>query len=1002
MDGLRFSLLGPVRGYRGAGAIKVGSPQQQAMIAVLLLRPGGTATAADLVEALWGEEPPHAALTTLRTYAWRWRKILEVDRAAPAVLISLGDGYRLTVAESAVDALAVEALAARADRARAGGDLAGARDLMNEALEQWYGEPLAGLPGPFAQRQRQRLGELRLSLLEERIDLDIDLGRAARCVPELTMLTAEEPLRERPHGLLMRALYASGRQADAYAVFRTVRELLVDELGVEPGPELTALHRRMLDGDLGPGPSAVASPAGPPPVALPPPADPTGAGRGEPAAPPPLPRPAQLPPEPGDTTGRAALATKLCAALTATPRRTLAVATVAGMGGMGKTTLALHVAHRVQDAFPDGQLYADLRGSDAVPAGPELILAGFLTALGVAPETLPDGLEARSALFRSLVDRRRLLILLDDARSVAQVRPLLPGTAGCAVLVTGRGRMSGLPAAVQADLEVFHPAEAVELVGRVIGAERVAAERDAAHDLVQACGFLPLAVRIVAARLAARPGWSVATLGRRLADERRRIDELRIGDLAVQAAFELSYRQLTAEQARAFTVMSIVDMPDLTVGAAAVLLDRAADHTEDLLEALVDVALLGSTAPGRYRYHDLLRSFARRTCETAHPGEMPGARRRLLDFLLATACAAFQHAVPGDPVGQALGPVRGTGLEFPDLAAARRWAAAEWANVIALVGQVARTAGAGAAADVRTAIDLLIALSPFEPDPRHGRSTGAARALVEAAERIGDLRAGGRARFLCGHIALAATRLDEAEEQAGRAVAACRAADDPVVLRQALNDLGLITQLLGRYAEAAGYFDEAIVLARRLGHRSGEVFTTVNAAMARVRSGRADEAVPICHGVLALLTELDDDAATAYARYALGLALYALHRYQEAADWFTECLALCTTAGLSRRESHARYRLADTLRVLGQPERAVAEAGRALRLCEETGDQRDQGNALVVLGRALSELGRTGQAREVLERAYRIFSRLGLPEAAEAAGLLDAVPAAPVAGVGAG
>ncbi|WP_263455913.1 NB-ARC domain-containing protein, partial [Streptomyces sp. LS1784] len=368
----------------------------------------------------------------------------------------------------------------------------------------------------------------------------------------------------------------------------------------------------------------------------------------------PTPRPAQLPPDAADFTGRTVLVERLGGALGAPGQQALVIATVVGMGGVGKTALALHVAHRVREAYPDGQLYVDLRGADATPADPEAVLSGFLVALGVPADAVPDGLDARSALFRSVVDGRRLLLVLDNVHDTAQIRPLLPGAVGCAVLTTSRTRLSGLPATVQADLGVFEPEEALELLGRTIGAERLAAEAQAARELLLVCGHLPLAVRIVAARLAARPSWTVQTLGRRLAVERRRIDELRIGDLEVAAAFELSYRQLTPAQARAFRLAASVDGPDLGLQAAAALLDLDEYDAEDLLEALVDVAMMESPFPGRYRFHDLLRAFARRRPDD--PGAAVAARDRMLDHLLATACTAFQHAVPGDPAAGALGP----------------------------------------------------------------------------------------------------------------------------------------------------------------------------------------------------------------------------------------------------------------------------------------------------------------------------------------------------------
>ncbi|OIK25123.1 hypothetical protein VT52_024280 [Streptomyces malaysiense] len=972
------------------------------MLAVLLLSRNKTATACDLLEALWGDRPPGRPMNTIRTYAWRWRKLLEPDPAGPSVLVARGDGYELAVPDDRVDALVAERLIADAGRALRRGESDAARTLLRQAQDLWRGEPLLGVPGPFAERQRQRLRGLWLDLSEQRITLDLRGGRTEQCVRDLTELVAADPLRERSHALLMEALHREGRRADALAAFRHAREILVDELGVEPGPELAALHQNILTG-------APAEPAAPERGRSD--DDHDGAAPGLRPLPPP---PAQLPPALPDFTGREELLAGLAGALTEQDRPAPAVVALSGMGGVGKTSLAVQTAHRVRRSFPDGQLYADLRGNAGRPVPAETVLADFLMALGTDPGSLPEALAARSALFRSAVDGRRLLLVLDDAHDAAQVRPLLPGTPGCAVVITSRTRLSSLPACFQRDLDVLTPVEALRMLARTTDRRRVDAEPVAAREVLDACGHLPLAVRVVAARLSARPGWSIGTLGERLRAEHRRIDELRTGDLAVRATFELGYRQLTSDQARAFRQAALLEGPVVAVSTAAAVLGVPEPDAEDLLESLVDLAVLQAPHPGRYRFHDLLRLFARQKSRTEHPGETVAVRHRQLDFLLATAREAFRWAVPDDPVGGALAETGTAGRAFADSRSARRWAVDESEAALTLAGRIAdgilgpgrpvdrpdgatdpaARPGADGVPALRRAVDLLIALSPFGPDPRLGEGLPTVRRLAEAAVGLQDRRTEGRARFLLGTYHLAAGEPVRAEAQARAAARACRESDDLVVLRQAANDLGLITSYLGRPGEAVGHYDEAIALARALGHRSGELVTTVNAALARVRGGQAAEAVSACESVLRGLRSRPDDVVRAFTHYVLGLALHALCRYEEAVTAFNDCLTVSRNAGLRSHTAQARFRMADSLRALGSRRTALEHARESLAALEEAGAARDVAQCLVVLGRIWTDLGDFTAARGCLERARESSLRLGLPDTEGIAALLDAVPAA--------
>ncbi|MFE6738044.1 AfsR/SARP family transcriptional regulator [Streptomyces tubercidicus] len=655
---LRFQVLGPVRAWTGDRPVDLGPPQQRAVLAVLLLHAGRPVSVPQLVDALWDEWPPPRAVGTVRTYISRLRGLLEPDRLPRRdgqLLVSSGGGYALRVPGEALDAAGFEERLGAARRMRGAGDTAGAYAQLRGALALAEGVPLAGLPGPYAQRQRDRLTELHVTAQEELFSCVVELGGQADAMGDsiagLRAFAAEHPLRERPQALLMLALHRAGRQAEALAVYAAACRTLDAELGTEPGPELRAQYEELRDGSAGHG-SAPAAGAGrgTGPATGPRSGSGTGAGTGSgsgsardharpshPARDPadsggPSPVPAQLPPDTADFTGRAKAVAHLATALRgADGARAPVVATLSGLGGVGKTALALHVAHSVRARFPDGQLYADLQGTGRAPADSDAVLTHFLGALGVAESAVPEGLAQKAALYRSLLADRRILVLLDNARDGAQVRPLLPGVPGCAVLVTSRTRTLALPGADQLDVEVMDEAEALELFGAVVGAERAAAEPEAARQLVAACGGLPLAVRIAAVRLASRPGRTTAGMVARLSEERR-LDELRVGDLSVEATFRAGYEALDPGPAHAFRALALGGMPTFCRAAAAALLDTTDDEAEAAVETLVDAGLLEAHGDDRYRYHDLVALFARRLGEHHDsPEERAAAQRRFFD-----------------------------------------------------------------------------------------------------------------------------------------------------------------------------------------------------------------------------------------------------------------------------------------------------------------------------------------------------------------------------------
>ncbi|WP_067137680.1 AfsR/SARP family transcriptional regulator [Microtetraspora malaysiensis] len=981
-DGLRFALLGPVLAWRDGIELDLGTPLQRSILAMLLLRQGHPVTPDEMIDGIWGEGAPPRALGALRTYVSRLRTVLEPDRSPrtrPELLTSVGRGYALVLGASGLDLADFERRAISADAARQAGRTRDAAEALRAALGLWAGEPLAGAVGPYAERQRDRLAERRMSAVETLMDLDLELGRHSDVVSELVALTADHPLRERLRAQLMLAYYRCGRQAEALAVFTETRQALIDELGIEPGTDLTALHRRILAAD--PALSVVTpsvaeiSDAAPETVSRKPAAEQGTAVE--------MPRPAQLPAAVTDFTGRTALVNRLLALLA--EDEGVPVAAMSGIGGVGKTALAVHVAHLAQDLFPDGQLYADLRGYGTEPTPPETALVAFLRALGIPVDVIPDGLAERSALFRSLLAERRMLVLLDNARDAEQVEHLLPGSAGCAAVITSRGKLADLPSARLVDLDVLEPDEALSLFAAVAGPDRVRAERAAAMDVVAACGFLPLAVRIVAARLAARPSWTVASLVPRLADERRRLDELKIGNLAVSATFALGYGQLDPQQARAFRLLSLPTGSDISALAAAAVLDMSQGPAEDLLESLVDASLLEAPAPGRYRFHDLLKLFARRQAEDAEePTERTAALRRLLGFYLASARSAHRLAYEGSAIADALTDIGVPGHTFSSADASVAWLSVEAEDLFAAIGQAVESEIL-----LLPAADLLLAMEPLLESGTSSREfEQRTRAVLAAARRAGERNGEIRCRYVLGRVLFGMNRLDEAERQFQEARALSLESGDHIVLGETYNALAVVSGRLRRHTEALEWFGRATEVYREVGNPAGEALVLSYSARDHLGLGHVEEAIAASERGLAIFTEIGSGAGVARARYHLGIVLSYVGRLNEAVVHHAECLNFFRASDQRVWEQRVCYRLAATFIAAGRFAEASRHAERALSVSREITHPYGEAQSLTALGKALCGVGDKVRGREALEKALGLFTRLGSPEADDVRALL--------------
>ncbi len=646
---MRFRLLGPLEVRAGEEWRGIGAPKWRSVLAALLINAGQIVPADVLINEVWGDAPPAKAGNLISIYVLRLRRLM--GDADSTLLVTRAPGYQLRIAAGDSDAQLFETLVDEGRRALAAGDPATAASQLAEALALWRGSPLADVPAtPLVEAAAERLEDLRLDAAELRITAELDCGNHAQVIPELRRLLADHSLREGLWLLLMRALDGAGRHAEALDAYGHARTAISEELGVDPGPELRQAYAGMLAKDTSDAPGSISAGTV---AASARPAEPVATTAAFVAQ-----VPAQLPTDVADFTGRSDQVKHLCDVLASAgadgDSGAVRIALVAGSGGLGKTSLAVHAAHRVRASFPDGQLYVDLLGATPHPLLPADVLARFLRDLGVSGRDIPADEDERAGRYRTVLAGRRVLVVLDNARDAAQVRPLLPGTASCAVLVTTRNRMPDLASSQLVDLNVLDDDEALVLFTKVVGDERVTAEPEATAELLLACAGLPLAIRICAARLATRSGWTIRAMAGRLSNEQRRLDEMRVGDLAVRASFQVSFTSLPADvqpgdiaPADAFRLLGLWHGPSVSSAAAAALFGTAEYLAEDALETLVDAHLLEAAESGRYKFHDLLRVYASERAVadlTAH--DRDAAVGRLLRWYMRTADAAGTAVSP--------------------------------------------------------------------------------------------------------------------------------------------------------------------------------------------------------------------------------------------------------------------------------------------------------------------------------------------------------------------
>lgn len=919
---MEFRLLGHLEVVADGQVLDLVGTRQQTVLACLLLHPGQLVSVERLSMVVYGKTPPSTARNQIQIAISSLRRLLAENR--DDIIQTQSGGYLLKVNGHQLDSHMFEASVQEARDARDAGDADAAITLYKGALALWRGPALNGIYSQELESAATRLNELRINTKEDCIDLELARGRHHEVINELTALVEEHPLRERLHAQLMLALYRAGRQAEALHAYRTVRQLMIDELGIEPNERLQHLERAILTCD--------------PQLTL--------AKESRPFPGTPVDAPRLLPTDIGDFVGREqevqSIERILVDSAMTSALRAVPIVVVTGMPGVGKSVTAVHVSHRLADRYPDGQLFADLGGGESHRLSPMQVLESFLRALGVSSVEIPEDLEERASLYRRLIGNRRILIVLDDAVSERQVLPLVPGIPGSAVLITSRKKLAALPGAHHVEIGVFGVRQSLNLLAQIAGPQRIVSDVLAAEAMAELCGNLPLALRIVGARISARPYWSIEQHLCRLQSESRRLDELSHADLDIRSTISMIYESVSEEARCLLRRLAIFDTPRLSEWLAVVLLNATPRKAEDLLDELTEAHLIepvmvGAGQYSQYRFHDLIRAFAREKLTAEETiADQKSLLERILSALLRLTETAHTRVYGGPYVKMQSSAHR---WSLPEelvgrlMAAPFEWLERERVTLVSGVHEAARAGFADLCWDL-----ALCSVTLFEARMHLDDWRDTHQVALDATRRARNARGEAATIYSIGSLHIHEQRFEDARRELETAAGMFRSMNEERGWALAIRNIALLDRIAGRFADAEAHYAKALKVFRCLQDWAAVAY--------------------VLHGMAQLKLEIDES--------------------DEAERLLAEALVLARGAGSRRVEAQVLHRMGEVRLSSGDPLRAAQDYDQALRTVCDVGDVVGEAYTLHGLGMAHLRLDRPVEAADILNRGLRLATRFGL------------------------